>query len=372
MSEKSRVVQIVPQSPGSREGVGDYALILATGLRSAWGFETVFLTSGPAAEKEIAGFPVLRLDTEWKERFPDFKNIILHYVNYGYQDQGVPFDLARQLRQLHARAGAQLMTIFHELYASSPPWQSAFWLQPMQKLLAGRIARMSNACLVSSEVMRESLLKLVPGTHVLVHPVMSTLGQPSLELAQLRNRDPHRWVVLGGTHLIERSLHSLLGRRNAIPDSFKPNELFVLGGDDNSLVRAKLRNLVGIRIEYQPAIPAPAASEILSSCAFGWLDYFRLPDPPTAAILKSVSHAALCAHGVVPVFPRPGSTVAVKGDALPGPFFIGTTGSRVPSESERAGVSDQIYQWYRRHAASEHVVRGIAAALQNDDDGSNR
>jgi hypothetical protein len=358
------VLQIVPRTPGSREGVGDYALTLAAGLKSCYDRETTFLAATTSA-MSVAGFPVFQLNaiSEGQCHELNCENIVLHYVNYGYQNRGIPFGLLKSLRRLRGFCDGRFVTVFHELYASAPPWRSAFWLQPLQKLLAGKVARMSDACVVSSEVMRDALQRLSVTSTISVHPVSSSVGEPALSTEQLSGRDPHRWVMFGGTHLVERSLNSFFTRADAIPDSFLPNELFVLGGNDNPVVRERLKKVTRIKCEYFPVIAATAASDILSSCAFGWIDYFRQPDTPTAAILKSGSYTALCAHGVVPVFPHAGSTIAMQSDSLPGPFFVNRTQTKLPSEATRSRIACEIYEWYWRHASSENFVRGIAASL---------
>jgi hypothetical protein len=75
---------------------------------------------------------------------------------------------------------------------------------------------------------------------------------------------------------------------------------------------------------------------LLAACAFGWIDYFHRPDVPMSAVLKSGAFAAYCAHGVIPVFPHDGSTIALRDDALPSPFFVAPAGQRLPAEAERA------------------------------------
>lgn len=363
------ILQIVPQAPGAHEGVGDYALTLAARLRSDHQRETIFAVGRPTSIGEVAGFAVLSplaAISEKRLRQGKFEDIILHYVNYGYQSRGIPFDLLRAVRRLRNLCGGRLITIFHELYASAPPWQSAFWLQPLQKSIARRIACMSDACVVSSEVMRDALRRLGGAPPISVHLVSSSLGEPVFSENQFAERDPHRWVIFGGTHLVERSLDSLLARIPAIPAAFAPDELFILGGEDNPAVREKLRSLAA-KSEYLPAIEAKKASALLSSCAFGWIDYFRQPSVPLGVILKSGSFGALCAHGVIPVFPSDGTRIGIGGDAMPGPYFVDSHGSDLPADRTKA--ASEIYAWYRRRASSQHLADGIARLLGLANDG---
>ncbi|MBA3544324.1 MAG: hypothetical protein H0T83_07790 [Chthoniobacterales bacterium] len=340
------ILQIVPRVPGGRDGVGDYAQTLAQRLEKSHGLATKFISGA-----ELQELP----------QPPAAGAIILHYVNYGYDPRGVPLWLPTVLRRL--RGSAKLLTVFHELYASGSWRQSAFWLQPLQKRIARSIAGLSEAAIVSSEVLREQLTSLTAKSRIIVHPVFSNFGEPDLTGVMMAERDPHRWVICGGTKLIERSVRSFLQAARGIAAPFAPRELFVVGGTDTASIRQQLKAHPGIEARYHPEIDAAEASRILSACAFGWVDYFVRPGVPTSAVLKSTAFAACCAHGVIPVFPHRGSVIARSGDALPGPFFVAPAGQSFPGESERPAVAQSIQAWYQRHASSAHLAETVASAL---------
>src|SRR5260370_31757406 len=157
-------------------------------------------------------------------------HVILHYVNYGYQKRGLPFSLLPILRALREGCRGRFLIIFHELFASGPPWKSEFWVQPLQKKIARDFARLADARLVSSESMRQSLEKLVPGLDIVVHPVPSAFGEPVIDPAQLRERDNYRWLICGGTPFVELSLPPFLRIAGPIPPHvFPPNPFLVCG-----------------------------------------------------------------------------------------------------------------------------------------------
>ena len=203
---------------------------------------------------------------------------------------------------------------------------------------------------------------MVPHAEIALHPIPSALGEPSLSADQITRRDPHRWAIFGGTGLLERSLRSFRQRKSRIPDPIAPRSLFVLGGAENPTTRSLLGDL-GIESDYRPQIPAAEASEILQTCSFAFLDYFHRPNVETAIILKSSAFNSACAHAVIPVLPHGGSTIAIDGERLPGPFFIDFDRAEIPAGDVRARMATTIYDWYQRHAASEHLVRGIAEKL---------
>jgi hypothetical protein len=349
VERRPSILQIVPRLPGSLDGVGDYAFRLAQELRARADIDTKFVAPP---------FSLTR-----PNEFEDCYGIVLHYVNYGYQSRGVPRHLPALLRELKRSVGGKFVTIFHELYATAPPWRSAFWLRRLQKSIARTVAGLSDMSVVSSETMRDLLQKISSASPISILPVVSTIGEPTLAVAQFVRRDPHRWVIFGGTHLVESSLCSFLCTFQSIPEPFAPRELFLIGGEENEAVRRELGQLRGVESQYCPAIKAETASEVLLTCSFAWLDYFRQRHVPTDTILKSASFASYCAHGVIPVFPHEGSPISLRGDRMPGPYFTATDRSNLSSIQDRAKIAGGIYDWYRRHASVEHLARAIAEFL---------
>jgi hypothetical protein len=358
---KNTILQIVPRVPGGIDGVGDYALTLAAKLRDRFGCATVFVSPDARSPSTVRGFEVLPVD-QLAAASQQADRVILHYVNYGYQKRGVPFRLLSILRKLRQKHRGPLLTIFHELYASGPPWSSAFWLKPVQIRLAKSVARLPDECIVSNENFVRELRWLVPNARVHLHPVPSGLEEPMLSRDQIANRDPHRWVIVGGTALSERSLRSLSGAIREIPDSIAPRTLLVLGGHENPVTRSMLVDLA-IEWDYRPGISAAEASEILRTCSFTWFNYFHRPDIETAVILKSSAYASVCAHGVIPVFPHRGTPISMEGDRLPGPFFVSGEGKNVPTADNRGAIAQSIYDWYQRHVSSDLLVNGVTEVL---------
>ena len=355
----ANVLQLLPRAPGTLDGVGDYALTLARALRRQHGIGSVFIareTQGEAVES----FPVFPLADFSKARAAQetCDGVILHYVNYGFQKRGVPVTLVDLLKQLRRECGSALLVIFHELFATGPPWRSEFWLRPLQKKIARRLAELADARLISCESMRQQLEKLSPNLSAVVRPVTSTWGEPELRDAQLRGRDPRRWIICGGTALVERSLGSFLKMR--FPPELAPHKLLVVGGAQNPHVRALLNAPASFTAEYFPDVTPECAAPMFRAAAFAWLDYFSSSRVPADVLLKSSTFLALCAHGIVPVLPTVRGAIAIDGDALPGPF----TASKMPDASERGATAVAIYQWYHRHASIAALTRTVAQQLQ--------
>ena len=359
MNKAGTIFQIVPRASGGRDGVGGYARMLAASLEEYYDLRTTFVAT---AEGNHLAFPTGA--GPGNEKLDRCSAIVLHYVNYGYARRGVPLWLPPDLHRLQSASGAPQVTVFHELYASGSWRQSAFWLRPLQMRIARTVAAMSVVSIVSSEVSYLQLKTLNSGTRIIVHPVVSGFGEPVLSPRAIADRDLHRWVICGGTELVERSLRSFRLAASFIREGLAPRELFVVGGNDNSEVRRILADEKKIRTHYYPRIDAKIASEILASCAFGWIDYFHDPDVPMPVILKSSAFAAYCAHGVIPVLARADSVIAFGGDALPGPYTVAPGGQNLPLEPERARTAQMIHSWYGRNASSNHLAATIVTALR--------
>jgi hypothetical protein len=355
------ILQIVPRVPGGIDGVGDYALTIARKLRDEFGFDSAFAAPDVSASTTVCGFDVL----PWSQVIASvskYGGVVLHYVNYGFQKRGIPFGLLTVLRQARHQIRGKFVIIFHEFYASGPPWRSEFWLRPLQIYLGKAIAGLADECIVSSPNFLHELGRFAPAARVHLHPVPSELGEPTLTNGQIENRDPHQWVIVGSAIPAQRSLRSFRENLRRIPSSVSPKKLIVIGGHESAVTRGLLADL-GIESEYHPQIAAAEASAILCSCSFAWFNYFTRPDVETSVLLKSSAFAAACAHGVIPVLAHRGPPVTIEQDKMPGPFFIEPNGSALPSPQDRPKIAGAIYDWYRRHASSEKLVHGVSQAL---------
>jgi hypothetical protein len=355
---KANVLQLLPRAPGTFDGVGDYALALARGLRDRHGINSVFIAQEGISQPEIESFRIFPLETSSSVRvvMDRCDGIILHYVNYGFQRRGVPIALVRFLKSLRQECGGTLLVIFHELFASGPPWRSEFWLQPLQKKIARDLARLADARIVSSESQRDQLERLSSGLGTVVQPVTSTWGEPQFGAA--RERDPHSWIICGGTALVERSLRSFLEIVDRVPPGFAPHKLRVIGGANNPHVRALLNAPSKLSAEYFPEIRPEAAAPLLSAAAFAWIDYFTTDKVPADVLLKSSTFLAFCAYGVVTVMPRISGRISIENDILPGPF----TAAQIPRDHDDSATA--IFDWYDRHASSATLTNTVAQQLK--------
>jgi hypothetical protein len=358
------VLQIVPQRPGSFDGVGDYALGLAKALSTHHGYETIFAVLQPTETTMKEQFRIVSGLKSALDCAESCDHVILHYANYGYQPRGVPFRLRNFARQLRAKLRGRWITALHELYAFGPPWTSAFWLYPLQVRIAHDMIDIADACFVSSDVIEQAVHAHDAQKPVRLAPVMSNFGEPPD--VKLDSKLVRRWVICGGTQLILRSLRSFVAVHPKIPPVYLPDQLDVVGGRESDgvrdVVRLLRRNLREVTCRYYPEIDASAASEILRGCSFAWIDYFGKGKVWPGMILKSGSFAACCAHGVVPVLSHSEPPV-VPGDAFPFWSFVTPRAARFPEPDQLDGIGQRLQAWYHRHASAVSAARAYAEAL---------
>lgn len=364
--QRKTVLQIVPHPPGTFDGVGDYALNLADALSVDHGITTTFLVAGKTCVTSKDGYAVISGlgHNAAAELAQKCEHVILHYVNYGYQARGVPFSLRAFVKQLRSQLRGRWVTMFHELYASGPPWKSAFWLRPLQVRIARDIIDASTACLVSNRPIQEAINAYDPGKKIYLAPVISNFGEPELSALQA---SPKRWAICGGTALIARSLALFEQLDQLIPEPFAPENLDVVGGHEEISIRTTLdrlsRSRPGLLCRYHPEVSAERASEILRHSSFGWIDYFGAGTVWPGMLLKSTAFAAFCAHGIVPVLSHREEPITINGDALPGPYYITPGAINFPLPELLRETQQRFYGWYHAHADSHRLARVYAEAL---------
>lgn len=366
---ESHILQIVPQLPGTLDGVGDYALNLARVLSARHGLTTTFAVARETSVKEIDGFHVVSgLRQSGAPHFLAQRcdHVILHYVNYGYQARGVPFYLLRFARPLRRELRGRWLTTFHELYASGPPWRSEFWLRPFQVKIARDVIDLSDTCFVSNVAIEQEIHRHDARKPVQLAPVMSNFGEP--ELTDFSAASPSHWAICGGTALIARCLISFMRMHQLIPGPYRPRHLDVIGGRDSATTRAIIERLIreapGLSCDYHPEVTAAEASALLTECSFAWLDYFGTGRVWPGMILKSGVFAACGAHGVVPILSHREDVLEVEGDPFPGPWFMTPAALHFPVPERLCEIREKIYSWYRGNAASPRLAQLYAEALE--------
>jgi hypothetical protein len=347
------LLQIVPALPPTADGLGGYALALAERLAPLLQGGAAFAVGDPAWRQSgelasgrpavaVAGrTPAALLDLlqGWRDgRDGRTGAIVLQYAGYGYQRRGCPRWLVEGLARWRRRAPEdRLLTFFHEVYASGPPWRSSFWLSPAQRRLAAGLTRLSDATATSLDFYAAMLMRWQPLTAPVVLPVTSNVGEPP-QAPSLAERPP-RVIVFGGAGNRSRIYRVHRAELAAVCRALGATEIADAGPPIPVPDAAD-----GVPIVRLGLLPAAQASAALLSARAGFLAY------PAAFLPKSGVFAAFCAHGVATVC----STAAPPSSGLAaGEHYLSVSLAR--PESLQA-VADAARAWYAGHSLDRHAA----------------
>lgn len=343
------VTSIVPRLPPAIDGVGDYALNLARQLRQDFNIQTHFVIgdrtwSGAA---EIEGFPVSKIS----DRSPDAllnllsndhsSSILLHYVGYGYAQRGCPVWLVDGLQRWKSLFPKRsLVTMFHEISASGPPWTSAFWLSSLQRSLAARLAQMSDRCITSKQLYADIITRISQGKHNQVPflPVFSNVGEPDKLPLDLSKRQ-RRLVVFGGVAKRARVYGNCQTTLEYVCQKLNIQEIWDIGVP-TGITPSSIGKVPILEIGEQPA---KEVSNIFTQSLAGFSDYN--PD----YLAKSTIFAAYCAHRLLPINSK--VTTSIIDGIKPGKHYWvhNTQDQELENHLNVQEIADNAYSWYLTH-----------------------
>ncbi len=327
--ERPLLLQVVP--PGSG-GVRDFAEQLAKSWCSAGWAPQLLPLSRESAQQQSLKARVQALCHAQQD-----VSVVLHFSGYGYDSRGVcPWlrDQLAGLRTLPARVW--VVTVFHELCASGPPWGSAFWLGPSQVRVARQIAGLSDVWWTNTEQHAQWLRsKVVPTQPCNVWPVFSNIGEP--QSSPTSDARPPTMLLFGSEATRRRAVMSLRQHPQLLRALQVTRRVEVGEG------APCLTSLAGIECCFEGYLQGQALTQALHDAKFGLIDY------AARALAKSSVFAAYAAHGCL--------TVNTHHDAQPadgllaGQHYLsaqGLTGAKLePHAMQRQ--ADLARAWYAAH-----------------------
>jgi hypothetical protein len=363
----STLIQIVPRRTAEPNGVGDYASALAGALRS-YDVNTVFVSGTPSVQATM-------LQDQWNTVFLPTREtrcladtlqrvtaetkasaVLLHFSGYGYQKRGVPLWLAQGIGKWSRRAGhVPLLTVFHELYATSRPWNSAFWLSPLQKRIARGILKLSSEALTPTKVYRDRLLNWNSGIPIRCMPVFSGVGEPGC--GSPPGARAATAVVFGLAGVEDRVFGLYRPDVERILRTMRIEKLIDIGPRHFSMPST----LAGVPVISKGPLPPLAVSELFRQARFGFIAY------PFDVLGKSGVFAAYAAHGILPIVLAE-RRIAFDGLEAGRHFLDGLLGSGANADLDM--MQRQLFDWYAAHSLhvqasfiQESIRRGAAAQL---------
>lgn len=350
------MITIVPQLPPAVDGVGEYAWKLAQQLENTYAIPPHFLVGCPAWKgddqmqaitQSIQARSVTGVSHHLLQ-LSDHAVVFLHYVPHGYAQKACPFWLIQALEQWRKQhPNAYLLTMFHELYACDwqRPWSSDFYLSPVQRWLATRLANVSDACLTSSQIYSDRLTQLSQGKHRAVAiPVFSNVGEPT-SVSALEQRQP--WLVIfGQRHSKDLIYQKSLALLQAVCESLKIETVFDIG-PSSQLAPSTVGSTPIVQLGK---LPVHEISQYLSQALAGFLTY----DPQRLG--KSGIFAAYCAHGLLPINHR--ATVPIDGLTAGIQYWVPSLNNSLSDQPNLQMIAAQAHAWYQTHTLAQqaHLV----------------
>jgi hypothetical protein len=266
--------------------------------------------------------------------------ILLHYVGYGYARRGCPTWLIEGLEHWRtSTANSWLVIMFHEVYASGPPWTSAFWLSGQQRKLAARLVQLSDRCVTSKQLYARVLHQLGQGKQIEspAIPVFSNVGEPT-QVPPVTER-AKQLVVFGGCGSRLRVYQNSWLELSQACQQLAVREILDVGPS----IDIPLPAVNGVPIVKLGQLPAPKISDLLVQALAGFFNY------PTDFLAKSGIFASYCAHGVFPVSAQSGFH-PVDGIAVYKHFWTPGSRSKSLNISEIQAIANNAYAWYQTHS----------------------
>jgi hypothetical protein len=328
------LVMITPYGAPGTNGLSDHVdqIVAALAERDIPSIDKIGVTRS-ANEVDICRGIVMQGDSRGLNHLldryvtPDC-TLVVHYVCYGYQKRGCPFSLIRSLRYLRSLRKFRMVSVFHELYASGPPWTSTFYVAPFQRFLFRALASLSDEVVTSTPAYRRTLE--LQGKSAGAHPVVSNVGEP-LNPCELTER-PNRAVVFGLPH----SRRPLLDSCMLAPtlEKLALDEVLEIGDSCGQ----PPANIGRVQWHQCGSLSGEKVSELFLQSRFGLLYY------PRHLLSKSGVFAAYASHRMVPVLlAQPGSPVE---ELTPQIHYLDSLDTWPLDTASLQGIADECWQWY--------------------------
>jgi hypothetical protein len=365
------LIQVVARGAAAEpDGIADHALELARALRAYRGVDSVFLSATPSVDATQVknDWRTVCLPTRQAQPLANAihsllaeihaHGVILHFSGYGYQKRGVPLWLVQGLRLWSRHAGrVPLLTVFHELYATGRPWQSAFWVSPLQRQIARSILNLSSAAVTPTDRYRKHLSKWKDGRpiEITTMPVFSNVGEPGCGPVPCARSATA--IVFGLAGVEDRLFRIYRRDLERIVVMLGIEKIFDVGPRFSPVPCT----MAGAPVISKGVLTDGAVSELLQRARFGLIAY------PLDFIGKSGVFAAYAAHGVVPI------VLSDKQGAFDGlqparHFLDGLRLGTVASAEALASMQSKLFTWYVSHSVkiqADHIVDAISCARRH-------
>lgn len=343
------LIQVVPQLAQGRNGVSDQATLLAGSLKDKFGIESTFAVLNNR-EKCDAQYTFIECPaTRLLESCLDLTQgsggpVLVHVSGYGYSPDGAATLLADGLERVRADGRFRVGVYFHELYASGPPWKSAFWHSRRQQRALRRLIANSGLVLTNATRHAEWIKHGARNGHgvpVEIMPVFSGAGEAD-ELPPFERRSPA--MVVFGLPGTRRLAYRRIAESGNLPRTLGIEEIYDIGPES-----VHPSEVNGVRVKCIGLLPAEEAGAVFSQARFGFVVH------PWYFLGKSSVFASYCAQGLVPVMADPFSC---DSEGLRDGVHV--VSAQTAEGARKTGLEKcghAAWNWYRSHSVCVHAAR---------------
>jgi hypothetical protein len=264
--------------------------------------------------------------------------VVLQFSGYGFAQRGAPVWL---LRALEARRTdiKRLGIYFHELHAFGPPWSSSFWLSPVQRHIARRLAELSDFWMTNREDSTQRLRRFAGNKPHAVLPVFSNVGELA---APVEERGP-RIIVFGGAELRQKT-YQAAGTKLFVWAKRASLEIHDIGPPITEAGLSATLRTGGVIQHGQ--LDENEVDRLMRDARYGVVAY------PVQYAAKSGVFAAYAAHGICPVLIS--RNYGAADGLVAGKHYL----NGVPSDNinwKAIAIGQAALTWYQPHRLSRHL-----------------
>lgn len=261
--------------------------------------------------------------------------VILHYVGYAYDRNGLPFYIVSGLKKYKSKVRFRLLVFFHELYAdSNSPFKLPFYTGHLQKLIVSQLWHLADKAFTSCTRYKELLEKLagVDGAKTLCTGIFSNVPDDLYD-GKMPKED--------GSMLVFGSAH----RRNAVyrhrhfpglVERLRIKQLYDVGPGETQCKMGE------VNINKRGALPQVELASCLNSVKFGALSY------PPHLLGKSGIFSAYTAFGVIP-FNLPQIDQPLYDGLIADKNYFSSRDEITESNLDVDTAREEILKWYHTH-----------------------
>lgn len=313
--------------------------------------KSVFLISDDSyGSNQLNGFEVHKFSKYYSSFYKELEslvssglnNILLHYVNYGYQKKGVPYYLPLVLNRIKKEfKEVKIIINFHELYAKGNFPSSSFFLHSLQKRIFKMLVDAGDVFFTSMN-MYGRIIKESDKTKkkaVNCFPLFSSAGVLNNYIPLNKRK---KQIVVFGSMILRLRLYS-----NNI------NELFEICNNYGFSKIIDIGEKTGINFNLPQNITLiqtgklnnTEISELLLDSSAAVINY------PAAYLAKSSVFASYAAHAL-PVFCFT-EKIENEDGLVDGLNYISSINKTSFDSFEN--ISKNIFEWYSKHSISSHI-----------------